>query len=149
MLDLIDPLRIRDHQNRFEDLRIWLEEISGNKSILVLYDHDSNIETKNRRLWSSLSVLFFCQSQNNELFFFQLYTTCVFLAFLLRVVFILPIITTLCKASDCYGITSAQQITTLAPVPIRGRPFCGKIIIQIICNQAKEMNKFVFQRDLR
>ena len=46
MLDLIDPLRIRDHQNKFVDLRIWLEEISGNKSIPVLYDHDSNVETK-------------------------------------------------------------------------------------------------------
>lgn len=62
MLDLIDPLRIRDHQNKFVDLRIWLEEISGNKSIRVLYNHDSNVETKNRRLWSSLSVLFLKQN---------------------------------------------------------------------------------------
>ena len=62
MLDLIDPLRIRDHRNKFVDLRIWLEEISGNKSIPVLYDHDSNVETKNRRLWSSLFVLFLKQN---------------------------------------------------------------------------------------
>ena len=63
---MIDPLRIRDHQNKFEDLRIWLEKISENKPIPVLCDHDSNIETKNRRLWSSLSVLFLKQNTISE-----------------------------------------------------------------------------------
>ena len=66
MLYLIDPLRIRDHQNKFEDLRIWLEKISENKPIPVLCDHDSNIETKNKRLWSSLSVLFLKQNTISE-----------------------------------------------------------------------------------
>ena len=66
MLYLIDPLRIRDHQNKFEDLRIWLEKISENKPIPVLCDHDSNIETKNRRLWSSLSVLILKQNTISE-----------------------------------------------------------------------------------